>query len=568
MKQVLNLGTGMNMPIPTTAARMERNKEVTPRFALANPWRLTSLTGSAYSQTSAEHRKAAADVLNAHLLMVEIMMSNITQRYIYKVIDELKEKGLMRHNIKRRAKALQNLSDDLMKRCNTHDSMQVQVFTRNIFPSLTGLYIAEGGTLTQKMQSLFVKQYDSELSRIFCATKNALDKAKIKESGLASNVEMILLLAHSGIDLYNYICRKVDALLAGIGSVTRIKSQHNEQIIGAAKDLLRELGCQDKSMPEKETKDVRTLAAQFQQNLVSEDLLQMIESSIVALQIDYTEFVIASLRKGYEPKRNDLKSLLLRLGTKANIRRLLKEILEIPIREDFEGDIFDLMDELPANIEGTALSDFRRLCMKDHILTEPETKHEIRMRKQRQEVYRNGGVLELDYLKYLYFRMETKKAVHDYIAEAGEVMHRSLILLKKTKADVLRLDPHATYRLSLGNTVKALRMKKKWSELTLASSLGADTGQIRQIEEIEDVSPFWGSSLKRVIFGLAGAFGISPAYLLFKCLEKTNKEGITLSAFRSRIESIGKDELTDTNKNETNKNNEQEDGKENEKRTT
>ena len=558
MEQLQNRNESAVMPARLTAVGKERNRTSYPLLTQGTPWRLVQPANSGYSYAPVEERRAAADILNAHLLMVEIMMCNITQKYVYEVITELSEKGMLRHNIKRRAKALQNLSADLIKRSNVHDAMQVRTFAQPILPSLVDAYISEGGTLVQKLQALFSKEYGSDLSLIYCATKNALDKARIEESALVSNVQMISLLAHTGIDFYNYICRKVDALLAGIGNVKRIKSQHNEQMLAAAKDLLRELKCGGVNLPEKESQDVRTLAAQFQQKLVSEDLLHLIENGIIAMQMDYTEFVIASLRLGCKLSISDIKSLMFRLGKKGNVARLLNEIKEIPMDEHFEGDIFDFMESLPGSKDGTALFDFRRLCMKDHILIDPESSHEVRMRKLRLMAYRNNGVLEVNYLKYLYFRLGTKKAVQEYMEGAGDVMHRSLSLLKRIKASELCVSKNKSglYRMNLGRAVKAMLQQRGMKEKTLASRLSADLNDVYQIEELNDISGLWSNSLKRVIYGLSSVFNIAPAYLLFLTLESVEKEGIALSQFYKHIEWIGENELIDKKKSDKNGNTE------------
>lgn len=48
-------------------------------------------------EASIEQRLAAANILNAHLLMVEIMMSNVIQKYVYNVYSDLENRGMMHH---------------------------------------------------------------------------------------------------------------------------------------------------------------------------------------------------------------------------------------------------------------------------------------------------------------------------------------------------------------------------------------------------------------------------------------------------------------------------------------
>ena len=270
---------------------------------------------------TAEIRKAGADILNAHLLMVEIMMTNITQKYIYEVVSCLKERGLMRHNMKRRANELVNLSADLMKRCNAHDAMQVRTFTETIHPGLSGSFIRGGGTLTQKLQNIFWKTYGEKINLIYFATKNALDKCNVRQSDLVSNMEMVAMMCTTGIEFYDCMCRKVDGLLNGVGKVNRQKSQHNEKMMAAVKDMLREM-VGNIEIPDKEGTDVRTLTAQFQMELVKDDLLKLVESGIVSLQVEFIEYVIASLRMKMAGEGlcfQDYRTLMARMGTKNNV---------------------------------------------------------------------------------------------------------------------------------------------------------------------------------------------------------------------------------------------------------
>lgn len=65
--------------------------------------------------------------------------------------------------------------------------------------------------------------------------------------------------------------------------------------MAAVKDMLREM-VGNIEIPDKEGTDVRTLTAQFQMELVKDDLLKLVESGIVSLQVEFIEYVIASLR--------------------------------------------------------------------------------------------------------------------------------------------------------------------------------------------------------------------------------------------------------------------------------
>lgn len=389
-------------------------------------------------EASAEQRLAAANILNAHLLMVEIMMSNVMQKYVYDVYSELDSRGMMRHLVKKNAKQMYAVAFDLQGRCNSHDIEQVRTFCRSIYPSLVEEYIEAGGTLTMKMQLLFQSKYSSQLDRIYFATKNAIDKARIPNGDLCSKVQMVAMLAHTGIEFYEVMCRKVDGLLDGFGRVSRIKSSHNEKILCAAKELMRCIGGGDNiSLPDKESADARTFAAQFQKELIGEGLLGMVESGIVSLMTDYIEFVIASLRIKLARRQmtvTDIRTLLARVGSFRNVHKLLEEILLIPFRDNGDMDVIDLAHELPDAEAESALATFRRLCLDDHVLMpEKEDETKVRQREVRQEARQNGGCLPLGTLKALYAEMRTKKAVKEFLKGAGAEMDKTIIEFDKLK---------------------------------------------------------------------------------------------------------------------------------------
>lgn len=395
-----------------------------------------------WGDATPRQRQCAADILNAHLLMVEIMMSNVTDLYIRRVISMLKERGMMRQNLKRQANVLEGISSDLQRRCSMHDRMQVETFCRHIFPSLVPVYTECGGTLSIQLQILFHKTYGNDLELLYAATKNAVDKAGIPQSDLFSNVEMVAMLAQTGIDFYGTIQEKIRNLMDGIGKFSSVKSRHNEAMLCAAKEMLRALGGKDVQLPRKECEDVRTFAARFQKELVNESLLKMIEGSIVSLQTSFIEFVIATLRVEIEDGHlpvSDIRTLTARLGTVGNVRKLLEDIRRIPLPETEDFDIMDFSQSLPDSLPDSPLATFRRLCIEDRILTPPKEDDDTVMKRGlRQEARRNGGVLSMDTLKRLYARMKSKKALAEYLEASGEELSHSVKMLKKMKVGELK----------------------------------------------------------------------------------------------------------------------------------
>lgn len=553
-----NLGNNPFLQAPSTISPMKgKSSETGLAASISRPKSMIAF--HPVDRKTAEIRKAGADILNAHLLMVEIMMTNITQKYIYEVVSCLEERGLMRHNMKRRANELVNLSSDLMKRCNAHDAMQVRTFTETIHPGLSGSFIRGGGTLTQKLQNIFWKTYGEKINLIYFATKNALDKCNVRQSDLVSNMEMVAMMCTTGIEFYDCMCRKVDGLLNGVGKVNRQKSQHNEKMMAAVKDMLREM-VGNIEIPDKEGTDVRTLTAQFQMELVKDDLLKLVESGIVSLQVEFIEYVIASLRMKMAGEGlcfQDYRTLMARMGTKNNVRMLLNEIASLPLPESDDYEVYDVMEMLPdAKAEGESVIDkFRHLCLEDHIRTVPETNESITLRKLRQEVYRNHGTLSMLTLRYLYNVFGTKKAMAEYIARAdADVMARTLRMLKTVKVSQLALKDGCRYELNLGAGVRTLYEMRGYTREKFASMTGVGINRLLELEAMGDIAryPNAEKAVGPLVMDVGKMLGADPRYVLFASLRKTKEKGTLPEVYKRLFREMEKVYNDNNDKSEEN----------------
>lgn len=552
MDIVLNTpGTMANMPIPEitpTVSRLQA-RPLTTGSAFGNGRKPSLVAGawSRFGQYSPEQRKAGADILNAHVLIVEIMMSNITQKYIYDVSSMLKERGLMRHNLKRRANELSQVSTDLMKRCNLHDKAQVRAFTTPIYPGLTDSFIEWGGTLTQKLQNIFWNTYKEKINLIYFATKNALDKCRVKQSDLVTNMEMVSMLCTTGIEFYECMSYKIDSMMNGIGNVKRIKNRHNEKMLGAVKDMLRDM-IGNLVIPEKEGKDVRTLTAQFQRELTGEDLMKMVEGGVTSLKMEFIEYVIANLRikqatNGFSI--NDYRTLLIRMGSKKNVRILLNEISAIPLPETSDYDLYDLMETLPDS--GTerenAIGTFRRSCLEERIRIIPETKEEVTLRKLRQEVYRNNGTLSMLTLRYLYNVFGTKKAMAAYLSRGGvEVMGRTIRSLKSIKVSQLSLKNGIRYKLNVGIGIRTVFEKRGYTLEQFAAMTEVSKEAFLELEAMDDVAKYPNAErpVSKLIKDVSEIVGIDPRYILFASLQETREKGQLPDVFKKLFREMEK----------------------------
>lgn len=502
-------------------------------------------------------RKIAADIMNSHLIMVQIMMASIMHTYIHAAISGLQDKGMLRHNIKRRCAVLDESSQILLEKCLLHDKAQLKVYTSTIYPSLTDDFIQKGGTLSQKLQCLFYKRYEDILKKIYSSTKKAVDKCSIPNSEIITNIEMVIMICNSGIDFRNYIEKQIKGLMFQIGKTDQKRDNHNEKIACAARDLVREL-CGKSVVPDEELTEVREFTQQFNQEMIKGDLMEMVESAIMSMQMDFVEYVIAMLRiklARNEMSLADYRTLFYRMGTRNNVENLLNEIREIPYEDCEDTDIFDFMESLPESKADTVLAEFRRMCVEDHICIIPERNKDRYLRHFRQKVYRGKGCLDMMTLRYLYNVFGTKKAMSDYLLQAGqEVMGTTLRKLKKIKASDLALNSRKRYALNIGEGIRTMYLNHGYTREQFAIRAGVTKEYLLETERTGDLSrvPYIMRNLFPLITSISDILDEEPRFILFNSLQETEKGGLPPEAYTSLFREMEKVYNDNNDKSEEN----------------
>lgn len=467
--------------------------------------------------------QAEAETSNGYLLLIEIILSDQTNNYVHSIISILKEKGMMRHNLKRKANNLVASSTDLIKRSQSLDSIHIKEMTKDIYPSLSDDYIQNKGTFIQKIQE------------IENATIEALNKLGVRNSDLAAKIEMVIMLCQTGIEFYNDTEAKINALMDG--RVQKKKSRQNESIQFYAMSLLHDLIGNLRIMEEDEKK-LTSLSGAFKMELVKEDMLTLFKSGITSLKIEFIEYVIISLHKKllhHSISLQDYRTLMFRMGGKNNVRKLLNEISQIDLPDDNEYDFYDLMEMLSETDNGPVIDEFRRLCLEDHIQMMPERKDEIILRKLRQEVYRNNGQLNILTLRYLYNVLGTKVAMEEFISKAGtEVMGKTLKSIKRIKANALKLNYDKHHGLNLGKGINEVCRVKGVSIKQLYTKMGIDISCHYELESMKDVTirPEIEQAIQPTIKKYSKALDCHPTFLLFASLEESEKHGMIPEVFK------------------------------------
>lgn len=479
------------------------------------------------------NRAVSADMINVHKIMVEMMFANLVNKYIYSVVSQLEEQNMMRHNIKRLSNILLENTRDLMKKCKPHDKAQVRIYTEDIFPTLSLRYYENDGSLASYLQTMFHNEYKDRLDKIYSLTYNMLNDVKAKYPSIVADLEMIVMLCVAIID-YNEAMRiQILCLTCDINKGYVPMCDQNQKIIGASNEMIRQL-IGSIPMPEEGSNEVRKLTQELKDSLVKPEIWNMTKSAITAMKMDYIEYVMADLCIRHKTKQpiqlKEYRMLFLRLGSKKRVREFFKELGDVCL-PDGDYDILDVMDLLPLSAgigdNETAIATFRRLSLEDKIKINPETYEEIEYRNLRREVYRNGP-LPIFILKYLYYKLKSKKAIIGYLKKAGEeVMASTIAALKTIKTTSLKINPNKRHIIIMGPALRFLYLYRKYTREQFAEILAMKVESLKSMEAIMEISiknRYDMEKAKDYLYDMSKRLCIDQRYIWFSMLEETEEE--------------------------------------------
>lgn len=479
------------------------------------------------------NRAIGADMINAHKIMVEMMFANLVNKYIYSAVSQFEEQNMMRHNIKRLANILLENTTDLIKKCKPHDRNQVKIYTEDIFPTLSLKYYENNGSLASYLQTMFYNEYKDRIDKIYSLTYNMLMDVQAKYPSIVADLEMVVMLCLTIIDYDEAMTTQIVYLTSDIDKGQAPRINQNNRIIGASNELIRQL-IGIIPMPEEDSNKVRELTKEIQDSLVQPQMWEITKSAISALKMDYIEYVMADLcirlKKKQSIQLKEYRMLFLRLGSKKRVRGFFKELGNICLPEG-DYDILDVMDLLPlsAGIEEneTGITTFRRLSLEDKIKINPETYEEIEYRNLRREVYRNGP-LPMFILKYLYYKLKSKKAITGYLKKVDEqVMASTIDALKSIKTDSLKIKPHKRHIIVMGPSLRFLYLYRKYTREQFAEILGFKVEHLKSMEAIMGLSISTEYDIKKAkeyLYDMSKRLCIDPRYIWFSMLEETDEE--------------------------------------------
>lgn len=319
------------------------------------------------------------NMLNLYLISCEMILAGEMQRISLDVCEKLRKENMLRHQLKKSVGELRAKTDDLFKRVVLEDRRIVTEHANMVAPAYAKAYYEAGGSLSSRLQMQFRKMQGERINLIILSTKNALDKIRVPHSDIVAQVMTLIGISTTNINLYEAVQKKIDTIHGGTLKITRQKSLHNESIIKSARNVVDIFVSRNQNVPEREGKAAQDLLKQLGDYMSGEDMFFIVDNCLLAMNMEYVEFFLASLRIDMQNRPILLsiyRNLLERMGTYANVREMISQLVAVPIPEG--TDAWDFATKLPSISSGTALNSFRRLCIENKSIS-PEREDNQKM---------------------------------------------------------------------------------------------------------------------------------------------------------------------------------------------
>ena len=412
------------------------------RTGLETPKRYSMIRSNA----AKEDIEAAIDLLNTFLLFSELILAGEMERYAARAIKYMEEHKMLRHQMKKHANTVKETIATLTRRCNWEDRevvlRQCLLVTWNY--DYGKRFYEDGGSFLNRLQTMFNKDYALRIKCIRMDNKWMAEGMGVKHTELAADLFTIMSLAQTDIEIYNEVQSRKRAAARGRGTFRTIKSTHCEALINAVQSILDQFIPRGVEAPKEQVSLLRTHFRDFQMDITSPKQFELFDSQIIALGMDFIEYMLACMRMEMERGKNVLpyrlmKMVRIRMGSRKNARQAMKELASIPSPlEDMDALDYSKVIAV-AKGDFKALNSFRRLCLDNRCLPpEKETEQDMQYRVLRVVARKFKGELPDDVLASLVRAHGTKKAVVEQLQKAGFELKPTLDRVKKMKASELK----------------------------------------------------------------------------------------------------------------------------------
>lgn len=398
---------------------------------------------NALTQKQLTDLKLNIQLLKNFLMYWDMILCTEIQRIAFSVISEMKELGLYRHELKKRANKLRDEATLQQMTAKGNDRSKVVLWCRRIDvrDTYTREFFEDGGSIVTKFVLGFYEKFGKQWEVVQFDCRNAAKVMKVKYPGLIEKLLELDAMTNTGIELYDTCVKKIKTLTAGYGKVSITRRTHHESMRSAVHNLMRSLGEGSKPLPETERKYARQHLFDLQVSMAEDSTNDFFQSYFHSLSDDFIVYMMAWMRIDMEfdkLKYGAIRNVYYRLGDRKSVRRFFKELSKVPIPEG-NVDVFDVSAAiLEYKGKSPQMEKFKRMCRenKQVVVEEPEELQDHRM--LRTLARRNNMMLPDDILRVMVMKHGTKKAMMEQLSGAGFELAPTLRRVRKMRLTELK----------------------------------------------------------------------------------------------------------------------------------
>lgn len=387
----------------------------------------------------AEEIRAKVKFLQNFLLYYDMILCSEIQRYAYEVKSALEKKGMYRHELKRFVNSLLDEARKLQIRVKDNDRIIVLKWCSRTDPKcvFAKRYQESGASIAIRFVLAFQEEFQKEWAVVEYDCLTVAKRASAGHADIVCDLLKLEALANTGIELFDTCVKKMKALVAGHGTSSITKSMHHESMRCAVWNLLRKLGVNLNVATDTEREYSRKHLAAMQTKMAVIGMGDFFQHEFDKLSEEFADYMVASI---YMDMRNgkvgmgEKRFVLEKLGTKHRAKKFFGQLAAIPLYDEEDMDVIDVMECISShNGNHKEIDRFRKFCINGTKFELPESEDKQEQRMLRILARRNNYMLPDDILRVMIMKHKTKKALVDRLSASGFELAPTLRRVRKMK---------------------------------------------------------------------------------------------------------------------------------------
>lgn len=376
------------------------------------------------------------------LLYWDTILCGEIQRYAFRILNQMQDKNLYRHELKRYANKLLEEARKLQMRIKDNDKAMVikwclRTDKRRAFAAQ---FFEDGGSIVSKFAMAYQKEFKTEWSVVWKDCEVVSKRVNTAHPDIVCQLLALEALTNTGVELYDACVIRMKKIMTGKGTFNIRKSLHHESMRNAVHNLISRLMKGGIDHSDVQSRYAREHLAAMQTKMIEKGRGQFFQEQFDLLTKEFTHYMIAWMRMELASGKMSVASIRTlhdRLGTRHRLEKFFKQLSEQAAPED-DFDIWEVMDSIPIVCDKSEIYRFFSMCEKDERHESPESQAKQEARLLRQQVRKNKGMLPDDILRVMAMHFKTKKALVEHLSTLGFELKPTLQRVKKMKASELK----------------------------------------------------------------------------------------------------------------------------------